>query len=156
MLYHYYYSVLWLSSEGTLAKRGWWMVIYVVYPYSAKQIVNNLKVGNTMYINYICFHDAILLFIFAFGFLEIIEQILFFTLGDCLICITIFFPFIEYVNSIQIIFWEPWCRNYFVCVASLIYYSFPWSVCKKIRHLWTRKHMKPRGNDVIQFSRFSF
>jgi hypothetical protein len=67
------------------------MVIHIVYPYSAKQVVNSRKVGNTMYINYIFYHDTILRFIFAFGFLEIIEQILFFTLRDCLICITIFF-----------------------------------------------------------------
>ena len=62
--------------------------------------------------------------------------------------------FLKYVNNIQIISREPWCRTYFVCAASLIYYSFPWSVCKKICHLWTRKHMKPRWNDVIQYSRF--
>ena len=67
------------------------MVIHILYPYSAnrivssaKQIVSSRKVGNTMYINYLFlfYHDAILLFIFAFGFLEIIEQILFFTLGS--------------------------------------------------------------------------
>ena len=75
------------------------MVIHILYPYSAnrivssaKQIVSSRKVGNTMYINYLFlfYHDAILLFIFAFGFLEIIEQILFFTLGYFLIWITIF------------------------------------------------------------------